>query len=87
MPRRIIEHIHNHPRRLAATLGALLLVSLGMLGWSLTVSLDAAHQGRLENCRAVNELSRKIFVSFADMGVPLSERIKFLPTDSCKDLP
>lgn len=85
--KRLLEHIHRHPYRLLATAIVLVVLSWGLASIAIVRSLDAAHRGRVENCRAVNELSRKIFVTMSDLGQPLEQRLKFLPTENCEKLP
>lgn len=87
MPRRLMEHVYRHPGRLAATLMAITVVIWGTAVWSVWRATDLAHQGRVENCRAVNELSRKIYITASDLGVPMHDRLKFLPMQDCETLP
>jgi len=87
MPKRIIHHIHEHPWRLAATLVAVLCVSWGLAGYIFYTSLRAAHQSRVNNCNAVNELSRKVYVTAADLGAEPHEIRRLLPTMNCEDIP
>lgn len=94
MPRRLIVpvawlhgHIRAHPGRLVATAMVLMLGSFFLLGFALNTTWDAARQSRVNQCIAVNELSRKIYVTLGDFGVPLHERAKFLPTQDCESIP
>ena len=87
MPKRIVHHVRRHPWRLAATLGVVLCMSWGLAGYAFYTSLGAAHQGRIDTCVAVNELSRKIYVTLADFGTPVHIRAKFLPTQDCEEIP
>ena len=84
---RALEHVHSHPRRLTATLGVLLVFSFCLLSFGFLNTLHVAHQGRVDNCIAVNELSRKIYVTLYDLGVPRYQRMKFLPTRNCEKVP
>lgn len=81
------DHIYRHPQRLFATV--LTIVALGWLaaGIAVVITLDNARQGRIENCRAINELSRKIYITAADMGVDRRHRLKFLPREDCDSIP
>lgn len=85
--KKIIEHLHSHPWRVAATLAVLLVLSFSFLAWSFVYRLDVARQGRIDNCNAVNELSRKIYVTLADFDVPQYQRDKFKPTMRCEHTP
>ena len=94
MPRRLIvpmawlhRHVRNHPGRLATTAIVLLLVSLALLGFALNTTWDAARQGRIDQCIAINELSRKIYVTLGDFHVPQHERAKYLPSQDCESIP
>jgi hypothetical protein len=82
-----LRHVHEHPLRLVSTSAAVLLISAAVLGYALVSSYDRARQGRIENCRAVNELSRKIYVTLADLGIPQPERAKYRPVHDCEALP
>lgn len=93
MPKRLIRpvlwlehHISAHPGRLVATATVLLLASALMLTFSVWVSVNAGHSANVKVCRAVNELSRKIAVTGADLGWPEHHIVRFIPTDDCGDL-
>jgi hypothetical protein len=87
MPQRILKHVRAHPFRLLVTSAAVLLLSSAVLGYALLESQNRARAGRVENCLALNELSRKIYVTLADFEVPMHERAKFKPTMDCDSLP
>jgi hypothetical protein len=87
MPTRLLRHVREHPFRMLVTSAAVLLLSSAVLGYALLESQNRAHAGRVENCRAVNELSRKIYVTLADFKVPAHERAKFRPTMDCEAIP
>jgi hypothetical protein len=87
MPQRILKHVRAHPFRLLVTSAAVLLLSAAVLGYALLESQNRARAGRVENCLAVNELSRKIYVTLADFEVPMHERSKFKPTTDCESIP
>lgn len=88
IPFRWLEfHVRTHPSRLAVTAIVLLLASLAILGFALNTTWDAARQARIEQCIALNELSRKIYVTLADFNVPQHQRAKFLPTTDCESIP
>jgi hypothetical protein len=87
MPRRLLKHVRAHPFRLLVSSAAVLLLSATVLGYALLESQNRARAGRIENCLAVNELSRKIYVTLADFEVPQHERAKFKPTMDCESLP
>jgi len=83
----LLRHVHNHPWRLVATLSAILVVAWGLALYAFTISVDSAHQGRIDNCNSVNELSRKLYVTFSDLGFAPENIRKFLPTENCEDIP
>lgn len=88
MAERVIAHIKNHPWRVTATLSVLLAFSFGLLTYAWIDRLDAARQGRIENCRNVNELRRQLFVYFIDTGLSQpSLAHRFLPNDNCEGIP
>lgn len=84
---RVLDHVHEHPWRLVATLVILLGVSFSVLAWSFVRTLDDARQGRVENCRALNELYVKLYIAGTDLGWPASTRSMFIPSQNCEDLP
>lgn len=93
MPKRLIQpaawvihHVEEHPGRLVVTAVAILLASGVLLVLSVWVSVSAGQSANVKVCRAVNELSRRIYVTLADFDVPLQERLKFLPTQNCDAL-
>jgi hypothetical protein len=87
MPRRLLRHVREHPFRLLVSSAAVLLLSSAVLGYALLESQNRARAGRIENCLAVNELSRKIYVTLADFKVPQHERAKFKPAIDCESIP
>jgi hypothetical protein len=87
MPKRLLRHVREHPFRLLVSSAAVLLLSSAVLGYALLESQNRARAGRIENCLALNELSRKIYVTLADFKVPEHERQKFRPTMDCDSLP
>ena len=82
-----IRHVQEHPGRLAATALILLMLSFVVLGWAMTSNYRASRLSRVDNCKATNELSRKIYVTLADFGTPQHVRQKFLPTKNCEAIP
>lgn len=91
MPMRVIrpvlDHIDRHPRRLIVTVLAVLALSCAVAGFALVRTVDVGRQGRIDNCLALNELERKLFITFSDWQVEPSTTRKFLPTTNCEDIP
>jgi hypothetical protein len=94
VPRRVLSpvlwlerHISEHPGRLVLSSLGMLLVSVTLLAMAVWITVGASHAADIKVCGAVNELSRKIYVTLADFGVPEYRRAKFRPTDDCGDLP
>lgn len=81
-----IRHVHSHPWRLAVTLVLLLALSFGLLGWSFYHASTIQHRGRVENCRGIDEINRKLRVAFADVGYPVISA-RFRPTMRCEEVP
>lgn len=84
---RFSDHIYAHPRRLVVTI--CVIISLGWLpaGIALNQSIHVAHQGRVENCRSLNELRREIYVAARDLGASQSVTARFKPTVECESIP
>lgn len=83
---RILRHIREHPWRLLATMATLVLISWAFAAWALFRTLDAAHIGRVENCRANNEVIIQLHLALTDAGYPtIGDR--FRPTTNCEELP
>ena len=85
--RPILDHIDRHPKRLIVTVLAVLVCSSTLASVALVRTVDLGRQGRVENCRAISELERKLFIAFTDWKVPSSTTRKFLPTTDCEDIP
>jgi hypothetical protein len=73
---------------------------VGVVAWSFTFSWgwyqnqqrtkdvrNTAHQASVENCLAINELKRDIYITLADFKVPPQQRVQFKPTRNCERLP
>lgn len=84
---RVLHHVREHPWRLVASLVVLLAISFSLLAWSFIRTIDDAHQGRVENCRALNELYVKLYIAGSDLGWPTATRGMFIPTQNCETLP
>lgn len=88
MPHQMLyHHVREHPWRLVATLAVMLAASFSLVAWSFIRTLDDAHQGRVENCRAINELYVKLYIAGSDLGWPDSTRSMFIPSKDCEALP
>lgn len=78
--------MREHPWRSLATLVVFVAVSWGLASWAVLRTLNIQHHGRVENCRAVNELTVQVRLAFIDAGYPtIGER--FVPTTNCEGLP
>lgn len=84
---RVAHHIRSHPYRLAATVLVISGIAWGLAIWALVATFDAGHRGRVDNCVAINELSRKIYVTLYDAGLERHEIRKFIPSQHCEDIP
>ena len=85
--RPILDHIDRHPKRLIVTILAVLVCSSTLASVALVRTVDLGRQGRIENCRAISELERKLFITFTDWQVDPGITRKFLPTTNCEDIP
>ena len=80
---RRLHFLNSRDFWLALVIAALALVSVYMFNANRSLT----HRSRVENCRAVNELRREIFVAEIDLGVDRTIAQRFLPSDTCGDLP
>jgi len=85
--RSLKERIKEHPARVALASSAVLVLSFVVLGVALIQTWETTHNSQTSICIAVNELSRKIYVTLADYGFPPSATRKFIPTLNCGTLP
>lgn len=83
---RLVNHIYSHPYRLSVTIASILLISWGFAGYALWHSLSIAHNSRVENCRAIQELSKELRLAAVDIGFPvIGERFQI--DRNCEELP
>jgi hypothetical protein len=86
MLRTLLRHVHEHPYRLIVTLGVFVILSWGVAGFAIIHTFQVQHQGRVENCLAIDELNRELRLAWADAGYfVISER--FEDTRNCEGLP
>ncbi len=83
---RIVTHIYSHPYRLSVTIASILLISWGCAGYALWHSFSIAHNSRVENCRAIQELNKTLRLVTIEAGFPLLAE-RFSVNRNCKDLP
>lgn len=86
MSAHLLRHIYAHPWRLMATALVVLSIGWGLAGYALVRSYDLAHDGRVENCRAIDELNRELRLALIDAGYPVIA-MRFEPTMNCESLP
>lgn len=63
------------------------LLAWALVAFSLVNNSDTERRGRVENCNAVNELSRKVYITLADYGFEPYQIRRLLPTMNCEDIP
>ena len=76
----------THPRWLTAVIVALLACSWGLAGYALQRSYHISHEGRVENCRAIDELSHELQLAWDDAGYS-AIAARFESSLKCEDLP
>ena len=82
----LADHVHRHPKRLLLTVLVVVALSWSLAVWSFLRTVDAAHNGRVETCRSIDELNRELHVAWEDAGFPfIADR--FEPTLNCEKLP
>lgn len=68
------------------TLTILVALSWALAVWSLYYTLTIEHHGRVENCRATNELLVQLHIAFTDIGYPaIGDR--FIVSNRCEEIP
>lgn len=77
----------RHIPFLLGNLLVLLVFGVGLATYVWVTNEDRAREGRIHNCVALNELSRKLYVTFSDLGYDKQYLRRFLPTTHCEDLP
>lgn len=77
----------KHLWLLLSNLLAVLIIGLGFAAYVWITNVERGREGRIHNCVAINELSRKVYVTMLDLGFAEFEVRKFLPTTHCERLP
>lgn len=85
--RRFVEHVYRHPWRLLVTVVVIIAAGWVPAAIALRNSFNAAHDGRVENCMAVNELREQIYVAAVDLGLKRDVADRFFPTKNCQVIP